>query len=74
MIFTRIDYRYGKGTVKYKLKFIECLQILKAYLKSYFVGGCPADHMTNELENLLCGFDGKRHTIIRPPFKGDKYD
>ena len=67
MKFTRIDYRYGVGTVKYHLTITELFQIIKANIKAIFIGGCPADHMSMALENLLCGFDGSRHRVIRKP-------
>jgi len=60
-----VDYRYGYGIVKYNITIIEYIQIMVAYIKRDLYGGCLANYMTQELEELLCGFDSKRHTIIR---------
>jgi len=61
----RTNYRYGYGWVKYKVTFIEYIQTIIAFIKREFKGGCLADYMSPELEELYCGFIPSRHTIIR---------
>jgi len=60
----KVEIRYGHGIVKYTLTFREQAQVVAANIKSKTHGGCPADHMSAELEDLLCGFVPSRHTLI----------
>ncbi len=51
--------------VEYSLTLSESWQLLMARLKSWLFGGCNADYMSEDLEDLLCGYNPIRHKIIQ---------
>ena len=64
----RQDCRYTKWgwvEVRYRLSMWQELQILWAKIKVMLYGGCPAQYMSPELEDCLCGFDPDFHHIER---------
>jgi len=67
-----IDYRYGYGYVKYRRTIKEYIQTIIAYIKKDLYGGCLADYMSPDLEELYCGFIPGRHTILRNENKKHK--
>lgn len=59
-----IEIRYDVGLVEYNLTIHEKMEYAVAYLRAILSGECTAHYLSTELENVLCGFDPKRHKII----------
>ncbi|HUX79508.1 MAG TPA: hypothetical protein VMW10_07200 [Alphaproteobacteria bacterium] len=49
--------------VRYTLTWKEWFERWRAHRQARDKGGCPADYMSENLENLLCGFIPSRHQI-----------
>lgn len=55
---------HGIGRVQFTLTWRERFLIVKAVLLAYLLGGCPSQHMPDELEALLCGHSPERYRSI----------
>jgi len=63
---TKRDIRYGSGLVEYTLTWREAFENVAASVRAVFVGGCPADYMSSELEDILCMADNPRLKVLMP--------
>jgi hypothetical protein len=66
----RIEDRSYDGRlvqIEYKLTWKEWFCVLFAFFMSSFFGGCQADYMGSDLEELMCGDVPCRHKILPIP-------
>lgn len=59
-----LDYRTW-SLIEYTLTMREELQLGWAYVLRLFLGGSLAQHMSIDLENLLCDYIPTRHRLVR---------